>query len=214
VTLAVSGYVLAGGKSSRMGEDKALLKLGGQTLVELAVATLKAVCLDVHILSSRDDLAIYGALQPDEHPGCGPLGGIEAGLLHARCAWSLFLPVDMPLVTVEFLGKWIDQVSTLPDARIALFTVGDIPQPTLCLLHREVRPFVEEALAGGRFKLNPVLKQAAEAIAADKGHSVNSVFLNQKVSDEAMFANANTPEEFTATTLLYEASAIRDAGAS
>ena len=192
----VSGYVLAGGKSSRMGRDKALIELNGRSLVELAVDKLKVVCRDVHILSSRLDLGVFAPLVADVHPGCGPMSGVEAALLDASCLWSLFVPVDMPFLEVEFLREWLRRVLLLPDARIALFTIGERPQPTLCMLHREVLPFVQRALEEGRYKMNPMLETAGKGLAAEHGRAFEEVFLNRSFAEENVFANINTPEEF------------------
>jgi molybdenum cofactor guanylyltransferase len=74
--LHISGYVLAGGRSSRMGTDKSLLPLAGKSLIQHAVAKLLRVCADVHILGSNPALAAYAPLVPDIHPNCGPIGGI------------------------------------------------------------------------------------------------------------------------------------------
>src|SRR5271156_1644278 len=94
--LDVGGYVLAGGRSSRMGRDKALLELGGKPLALHAVTKLQRVCSDVHILSENRELSAYAPLVSDLHPGCGPIGGIEAAFAHSTHEWNLFLPVDMP----------------------------------------------------------------------------------------------------------------------
>jgi molybdopterin-guanine dinucleotide biosynthesis protein A len=195
--LGVSGYVLAGGKSSRMGRNKALLELAGKPLVAVAVDKLKAVCHDVYILSSESELGQYGTLVSDVHPGCGPLGGIEAALLHASCEWSLMLPVDMPFLHVEFLQEWLRRIAFSPTARVALFTIGDKPQPTLCLLRREVLPFIQSALEDGRYKLYPTLEEAGRRLARESGLQFEEVFLNRIFPDEPMFANLNTPEEFS-----------------
>jgi len=191
----VAGYVLAGGKSSRMGQDKALLELAGKPLVALAVETLRRVCGDVHILSSRSELAEFAPLVPDVHPGCGPLGGIETALLHSSCEWNLFLPVDMPFVPAFFLEDWVREVLAT-EARVALFTVDERPQPTLCLLHREVTPFAQNAMAQGEHKLWPVLEGAARELAARSGIALDRVLLNRPAVESAWFANLNTPEEF------------------
>ena len=76
----VGGYVLAGGRSSRMGRDKALLELAGKPLVLHAVTKLRRVCAEVSVLSDNPELARYAPLVRDLHAGCGPMGGIEAAL--------------------------------------------------------------------------------------------------------------------------------------
>ena len=99
----LNGYVLAGGKSSRMGQDKALLKLAGKPLVLRAVEKLQQICADFYILGNRPELEIYAPLVRDLHEGCGPLGGIEAAFSHSAKAWNLFMAVDMPFLPVGFL---------------------------------------------------------------------------------------------------------------
>jgi molybdopterin-guanine dinucleotide biosynthesis protein A len=179
-----------------MGRDKALLELGGTPLVALAVEKLRAVCDSVWILSGRPELAAFGPLMEDLHPGCGPLGGMEAALAHAATDWSLFLAVDMPFVPVEFLSEWVRRVLPPATARVALFTVDGVPQPTLCMVHREVRPFVERAVAAGAYKVWPVLEGAARALAASAGVKTEEVLLRREIEDNGLFANLNTPEEF------------------
>jgi molybdenum cofactor guanylyltransferase len=196
----VTGYVLAGGKSSRMGQDKALLELAGKPLVAYAVEKLRRVCGDVHILSSRSELAEFAPLMPDVHPGCGPLGGVEVALLHSAREWSLFLPVDMPFVPASFLEDWVREVLSTK-ARVALFTVDGRAQPTLCLLHREVTPFARRAMEQREYKLWPVLEGAARELAARSGVALDQVLWNRPVVENAWFANLNTPEEFAAAAL-------------
>ena len=159
----VGGYVLAGGQSSRMGREKALLELGGKTLIERAVTKLRRVCSQVAILSSNPALQEYAPLVADVHPGCGPLGGMEAALWQTSCEWNLFLPVDVPFLPTVYLKAWLGALSDAEaeGARVWIFTVEGVAQPTVALLHRHVRPFLTEALENGRYKLFPVLERAA-----------------------------------------------------
>ncbi|MGH9595325.1 MAG: molybdenum cofactor guanylyltransferase, partial [Edaphobacter sp.] len=67
----VGGYVLAGGKSQRMGDDKALLELAGKPLVLHATTKLRRLCAEVNILSNNSGLEQYAPLVRDVHEGCG-----------------------------------------------------------------------------------------------------------------------------------------------
>lgn len=213
--LGVSGYVLAGGKSSRMGQDKALLELAGKPLVQRAVEKLRRVCAEVSIVGNRAELGVYAPLVRDLHEGCGPLGGIEAALLHSAKDWNLLMAVDMPFLPVGFLDAWARRITGHASARLSLFTVEGRPQPALCLLHADVAPFVCEAVARSEFRLLPVLMEAGKGIAAREGRELDEVFLNmgpsvdtfnetgwsptvaQREGMHLWFANLNTPEEFT-----------------
>jgi molybdenum cofactor guanylyltransferase len=177
----VGGYVMAGGKSSRMGRDKALLELAGKPLVLHAVTKLQRVCKDVHILSGNRELASYAPLVQDIHPGCGPIGGIEAALNHSRHEWNFLMPIDMPFFPSSFLFSWIaDNVcfSEVKGTRIALFTVFGIPQPLFSILHRDVAPFVSAAISRGQYKVFPVLESAGKELADRQSLPLRCVFSN------------------------------------
>ncbi len=203
----VGGYVLAGGRSSRMGRDKALVELAGQPLISHAVKKLRRICIDVRILGANPVLEAYAPLVPDLHPGCGPLSGLEAALTQSAFDWNLFLPVDMPFLPTAFLESWVR--ATLRDekrgARIAMFTVDGIPQPALALIHRDVLPFVSEALEGDRFKLYPVLERAGNELAVRQGVLLGRVFQNMPWGEEGAFSSVGptygSPQEsWQATT--------------
>jgi len=216
----VNGYVLAGGKSSRMGRDKALLELAGKPLVQLAVEKLRQVCAQVFVLGGRSELAGYAPLVRDLHEGCGPLGGIEAALEHSANEWNLFMAVDMPFLPAGFLAGWVRSVTARESARVAMFTVDGRVQPALCLLHKEITHYVRGALERGEFKLLPVLEGAANEMAGRHGAGFDKVFLNTPWDGDAelvdgvavgwtpteaerevrhlWFANLNTPAEFNA----------------
>jgi len=185
----IGGYVLAGGKSSRMGSDKALLELAGKPLILHAVTKLHRVCADVHILSNRPELAAYAPLVKDLHAGCGPIGGIEAALEHSPHEWNLFLPVDMPFLPTSFLTFWAVHIASQSARgfRLALFTVFGTPQPLFCMLHRDVAWFVREAIECGEYKVLPVLERAGRGLAEAEGLPLSQVFCNPSWSEESTF---------------------------
>ena len=225
VPLDVGGYVLAGGKSSRMGRDKALLELAGRPLAWHAVKKLRRVCADVQILSSESDLEVFAPLVRDMHKGCGPIGGLETALGHSWHDWNLFLPVDMPFLPSAFLDNWVRTVVARENrgTRIAMFTVDGVPQPLFCMLHRDATLFVHDAVQRKEYKVFPVLEGAGKELAARQEVPLSMAFFNmawnersefsagpsagklepwwtvteaQKAAKHLWFANLNTPEEF------------------
>lgn len=187
--LDVGGYVLAGGKSSRMGRDKALLELAGKPLVLHAVTKLQRVCQDVHILSGNRELAEYAPLVEDLHPGCGPIGGIEAAFGHSGHEWILLMPVDMPFFPSSILRSWVAGVaypgfSELRGMRVALFTVSGRPQPLFCLLHRDMAPFIRAAVSDGTYKVFPALENAGRELSERLGLPLHRVFCNLQWGEE------------------------------
>jgi molybdenum cofactor guanylyltransferase len=241
----IGGYVLAGGRSSRMGRDKALMELAGKPLVLHAVVKLRRVCAEVNVLSDNPDLEQYAPLVKDLHSDCGPMSGMEAALLHTRYDWNLFMPVDVPFVPTAYLSDWVRQVQpgtsgidrrvpegfSRPDVRVMMFTEDGIPQPTVALVHREVRPFLTEALEHGAYKLFPVLERACREISVGRGlppgagmwklpywSNFTSKAESQGIGEDWLyttevqerssgrwFANLNTPEEFAEAELHLDA---------
>jgi molybdopterin-guanine dinucleotide biosynthesis protein A len=179
--LRVGGYVLAGGRSSRMGRDKALLELGGRPLIEHAVTKLRRVCAEVHILAGAEGehagLARVAPLVHDLHPSCGPISGIEAALMHTKSDWNLIFAVDVPFLPTALLERWLGRVADLSaqGVRIALFRVDGVPQPTLLLIHREAAAPIARAVARGEWKLVSALENAARELARKDGRSAGRV---------------------------------------
>ncbi len=104
----MGGFVLAGGRSTRMGRDKALLELEGETLVARGLRTLGEVCAEVAIAGGAEELRRFGRVIPDGLPGCGPLGGIVAALEQTLFEWNLFLAVDVPFVPRAVWARLIE----------------------------------------------------------------------------------------------------------
>jgi molybdopterin-guanine dinucleotide biosynthesis protein A len=209
-----------------MGTDKAQMNFDGGPLVERAVATVRAVCGQAHILSGNYALAAYGPLVEDLHPGCGPIGGMEAALTHSPCAWNLFLSVDMPLLPVVWLKRWLGEWSDdRGPARIRLFTAGGRPQPGFCMLHQDVLPFLTDAIGRGDYKLMRVFECAAEELGIRHGERADAVLwkratelgdacgemnMAQVAARPQWFANVNTPEEFAAAERCFTESVNRN----
>jgi molybdopterin-guanine dinucleotide biosynthesis protein A len=188
----VGGYVLAGGRSSRMGADKALLQLAGKPLIHYAVSKLRRVCADVHILSSNPELAAYAPLVHDLHPDCGPAGGMEAGLAHSPHVWNLFLAVDMPFLPSGLIWAALSQwLADINGPRIHIFTADDRPQPGFCLIHKEVAPILSQAIGQGDFKLMRVFEAAVRELAVRHGSPPQAELWQIPVDTNALAASAS-----------------------
>ncbi len=175
---SLSGFVLAGGLSRRMGRDKALLEIRGQTLLSHMVQLLSTVTASVRVVG-RDDL-------PDRIVDCGPLGGILTALEITESPMNLIVAVDLPKMSAEFLA-WFGKRLLATTHRAVVCRVDDrIP---LCVgLHRDVRSELAERvqkreLAVHRFieSLNPENISKNEILGAGFPLSV--------------FHNLNTPED-------------------
>lgn len=113
--LMYEGFILAGGRSRRMGADKAFLKIEGETFIDRARATLASVCGEVSVVLNQDqqfDLDI--PIVRDEFAGRGALGGLHAALKNCKSKIALVLAVDLPLVTPDSVRILADLATSLP----------------------------------------------------------------------------------------------------
>jgi molybdopterin-guanine dinucleotide biosynthesis protein A len=102
---AISGIVLAGGKSRRMGTDKAFLEVGGIPTVQRVLNALESLSDDLIIVTNDPERyeGLPGRLVSDVYPGKGALGGIYSGLLAARHDYTIVVACDMPFLNPRLL---------------------------------------------------------------------------------------------------------------
>jgi molybdopterin-guanine dinucleotide biosynthesis protein A len=187
-SISVSAFVLAGGKSSRMGTDKALLQFGGQALIVHALALAKSVTNDVKIIGGPEKFASFGNVVPDKYAERGPLGGIHAALLSSATDCNLILGVDLPFVQPRFLSFLVSEAET-SGAVVTLSSTGGYLQ-TLCAVYRkDFLKLAEAALAGGRNKIDALLPGISVRV-------INEQELTAAGFSSSMFRNLNTPEEW------------------
>lgn len=178
------GYILAGGKSTRMGRNKALLQLGGETLVERAMGVLRDVCADVVIVGGGPEMERFARVIPDAAAERGPLGGIVAALEHTSFQWNAILAIDMPFVPASVLIgllSWADG----SDAVAVTPEVGGRLQPLCAVYSRLCATTFRHELEAGRWSVQDALKTVG---------NVDS----EPFTEEAWFQNLNTPEDFLA----------------
>ncbi len=148
----VTAFVLAGGRSSRMGADKALLPFRDETLLARALATARAVAGKVVIVGPRERYAAYGDLVEDIYAGCGPLAGIHAALCSTQMDLNLVLSVDMPLMPAEFLQWLVNRSRDTNDLIVVPDALGG-QQPLCAVYRRAVLAVAEQALKEGDYKI-------------------------------------------------------------
>ena len=101
----VTGYILAGGKSSRMGEDKGLLMLNNKPIVLYIIEQMQFVLNNIIIVSDNREYEKYGLeVIPDTIKNCGPAGGILASLKHSKTEFNFIISCDMPFVNKEAIS--------------------------------------------------------------------------------------------------------------
>jgi molybdopterin-guanine dinucleotide biosynthesis protein A len=156
----IDAFVLAGGASSRMGSDKALLSVGGMTLVERALRLLAEFAVTPRIVAARPDLERYAPVVQDLRKGCGPLSGIEAGLLTSESDLALFIPVDVPLLPASLLRRLISRASITGALATVPRLLGQV-EPLCAVYRRDLLPAISRALTAGDLKVMRVIEHAA-----------------------------------------------------
>jgi len=138
-----AAVLLAGGRSTRMGRDKATLLIDGQPLWQRQLATLRALHPAELFISGRRDGPYAAAgveIIEDAIPDLGPLGGIAAALHHAESPLVLVLAIDLPAMTAEFLG------TLLQDARPTVPRRNNNFEPLAAIYPKSAHPIAEELL--------------------------------------------------------------------
>jgi molybdenum cofactor guanylyltransferase len=181
----VTAFVLAGGKSTRMGSDKAFVNYRGIPLLAHALDVARAACADVRIVGNRAKFARYGTVVEDLFPDRGPLAGIHAALLASQTDLNLMLAVDMPMVSSEFV-KYLLGVAQVDEATVVVPRVAGRRQP-LCAIYRpEFASIAEAALQAGRNKIDPLFSEV-------RIRTVEEEEVNQAGFHRDIFCNVNTP---------------------
>lgn len=179
---------MAGGESRRMGRDKATLLAGGDSLWRRQVRTLREAGAG-EIIVARAGRAWAnepGLLTvPDAQPGCGPLGGLVAGLRRASGRWTLALAVDMPLMPAGYLRKMITQAES-DHCGVAPAIEGRF-EPLAAVYQSVCLPLAEDCLSREEWSMQTLLERC-----------VTSGLMRRFAVPEnecAYFRNVNTPED-------------------
>lgn len=103
-------YILAGGQSRRLGRNKALVELNGQTIIEKVVSAIPAGKENIKIVTSSFLTFHFLKLKmiSDIHPGLGPIGGVHAGLVDSTFDFNFFLACDLPLISTKIIQAVLD----------------------------------------------------------------------------------------------------------
>ncbi|BAY33896.1 molybdopterin-guanine dinucleotide biosynthesis protein A [Nostoc carneum NIES-2107] len=186
----LTAIVLAGGQSSRMGEDKALLKIQGIPLLERVCAIAQACADTVYIVTPwterYQNLHLPGCQFIQELPSSpsspGPLVGFAQGLAQVQTDWVMLLACDLPRLRVEVLQEWIARLDTVGDDAIAALAHHAKGWEPLCGFYRQrCLPQLLEFINQGGRSFQQWLKQ-------------NSVQVLPLLEPEMLF-NCNTPED-------------------
>lgn len=181
---SVTAFILAGGKSTRMGRDKAFVPWEGGTLLERAMEVAGQVTPNVQIVGARAKFERCGAVVEDIYPERGPLGGIHAALRATTTEFNLVLAVDLPYVTSGLLEYLVEQAGN-SSAMVAVPRFAEGWQPLCAVYRKDFAEIAEGALREGRNAIHLLLESCAPRV-------LDEAELEKAGFPVLMFRNINT----------------------
>jgi molybdopterin-guanine dinucleotide biosynthesis protein A len=184
----VTAFILAGGKSSRMGADKAFLDFDGRTLLERTLELARSVTDAVRIVGGREKFVPFAPVVEDVFSGHGPLGGIHAALRSSNSDLNLMIAVDAPFVSRALLQYLILEAHHAPEATAVVPCCNGHRQPLCAIYRREFAEVAEKALIAGKNRIDVLFDVV-------KSRVIDEEELERAGFSADLFCNLNTPED-------------------
>ncbi len=183
----INGFILAGGKSSRMGTDKALLMIQDEPLLKRMITIVSPFCKSLGVSGSNAEYSKFNVqLIPDLYIGCGPISGIYSSLNYSNADWNLLVSVDVPFINDELLRLLFSNIGEY-DCIIPEHNSG--VEPLIGLYNKQTLPVIEKMIKNGEYKLRSLLSK------------LNTRFVDCNSLVEkfpGLFMNINRMEDFLA----------------
>lgn len=186
----IVAIILAGGQSSRMGTDKALLEIAGKSLLLRSCETAAKLTSEIYVLTAwpdryRSALTAEYKFMLESSPGAGPLVALSQGLSEVNAEWILLLACDLPFLNADIIQNWASQLPQLPASILAVVPYQNIRWEPLCGFYRNqslssLQKFID--LGGRSFQVWLSEIPAVPLPTCDRA--------------SLMLSNCNTPKEF------------------
>jgi len=184
---AITGIILAGGKSSRMGTDKGLLDLNGKKIVERIIEQLKPNVDELIIISNNINYDGFGfKVYQDLVEPCGPMGGIYTALEKSSTENNIVVCCDIPNITSKIIAHII---SNIGDEAVLVPVHNGIIEPLCAVYKKSIAKKIKNLIETGEYKLKDALK------------IMNTRYIEVSSSSGfsgSVFTNINTPQELEA----------------
>ncbi|MTI81197.1 MAG: molybdenum cofactor guanylyltransferase [Firmicutes bacterium] len=198
--MTVSAAILAGGKSSRMGTNKAFLEVRNCRIIDHALDELKQVSNDILIITNtpteyhRFSVRVAG----DIYPGFGPLSGIHAALTHAENNRLLAVACDMPFVEANLARYLIESVK---DYDVAIPVVEGYFEPLFAVYSKSCIKHIERCMEKKKLRI-------IDFFSSVKVKYVKEEEISQVADLERVFYNVNTPKELAMAKRIFKESEV------
>jgi len=183
--MQATGIILAGGKSSRMGEDKGLVLLNGKPMIQYVIEALKEVVSNIIIISNNASYNKFGVpVYSDIIKNKGPVGGIYTGLYHSTTELNFCISCDVPMISSDFIF-WL--LNKSGNASVTLPMCKDKVHQMIGVYSKQVLSYFKESAEKEHLKLSQVNKDMdCEIIDIEKEYAN---------FDDLIFSNINTKNE-------------------
>lgn len=194
----VTGVLLAGGKSRRMGQDKRLLSVGDETLYTRSVSVLRAIFERVVVVIAQDSplVASDAPVLRDIIPHCGSLGGLYTGLKEAGTQWVFAVACDMPFLDPGTIRHF---TGLKDEGDVIMAKLRNGFQPMHALYHRNCLPIMERLIHAQDFKIHRLAEHPELRV-----RIVTPEELSRVDPDGRSFYNVNTPADLAAARSLFD----------
>ncbi len=197
----VTGVLLAGGKSRRMGQDKRLLSVGEETLYVRSLSVLRAIFERVMVVVAQDSplVASDAPVLRDVIPHCGSLGGLYTGLKEAGTQWVFAAACDMPFLDPGTIRHF---TGLKGEGDVVMAKLRNGFHPMHALYHRNCLPVMESLIHAQDFKIYRLADHPALRVRV-----VTPDELSQLDPEGRSFYNVNTPADLAAARSLFDQTA-------
>jgi len=177
--MKLSGLILAGGNSRRMGRDKSQIIFDNQSFLDYAVSLLEKFTDNIVISSNQSPVTKYPVVV-DQYKNIGPIGGLHTGLQAVYNDYVLVLPVDMPLLNRDVLNHLLEHIN--PDKKINVFYLNNRPQMLTGIYHKDVLQIIKNQIEQKDYKLQHLLQKSSFNLI--NVSAFKNVFININSADE------------------------------
>jgi molybdopterin-guanine dinucleotide biosynthesis protein A len=197
----LTGFILAGGKSKRMGTNKSLLKIGELTIIERVVNLMKELFKEVILITNQSEEFSFLKLpmQEDIHKNTGPLAGIHSALVRTTTDKNFIISCDMPLMTSGVI-KYLIEYPT--NKLITIAKANNFVQQLCGVYSQSLVPYIENIIEkndGGGDERNPdQIKRGCSVLELVKNVPAEIIDIEKEYRDyrPGTFYNMNRPEEY------------------
>ena len=199
----VTGYVLAGGASTRLGRDKALVEVDGTPMLARMIELLGGVTKQVKLVAAPGKYSAFGVETiEDQWPGEGPLGGIITALEDtaegsANGEWNLIVSCDMPFLTREWLG-FVCERATKSKAQVVLPHSASGPEPLCACWQTAAASKLRSGFERG-------VRKVTEGIALLRAEVLDEADWKRFDDEGRLFWNMNTAADYEEARRVLEA---------